>query len=156
MLAGGDTSTFQALGSDVKSELIAYPNPGKVTSMTEFFDVNGDGRADVRRTTNVSGMTVIGPADENPTLRPGQTRYADHNGDGRIDSVTETNENGEKRLLDTTGDGRFDVVIEDARRVPNFSFEGVDASQVASQILEDSNKDGFFDQISVTERRLPR
>lgn len=152
----GDTEV--KLGSDVKPEYFVFAQPGKVTELTEWFDTNNDGRADLSRTTNENGRTVVRPANLRPgeDLKPGESISADHDGDGRIDSFTEANENGERSIQDDNHDGKVDRIVEDARRIPDFSFDGVPQSEVANRIFEDTNKDGSFDSEAVTARRQPR
>jgi len=109
----------------------------------------------VRRFVDETGAEVMRRERcEHDTLKIGQVTYEDENGDGKIDAVVDANVS----MYDDNHDGKVDRVVEEAARLsPPVSLaefgEGVSIvgnGRIAERIREDKDRDGRFEQESVT------
>jgi hypothetical protein len=118
----------------------------------DTFDVDGDGRADLRRAWDTSGPNRRLVEED---LRTGDTRVylAKEGASGRVTYFVETSARG-SRTVSSGSDGRVDWVSESLQRLPGFKVEGYDpswsASRIYNRVLEDTDHDGMLDTESIT------
>jgi hypothetical protein len=142
------------LGAPANSEFFVLPQ-GKVTAISEEYDTDGDGRADLEKDMRLDGRTFVRPTAWDPAQG---VWAADHNGDGKVDSFTQRDASGEVDLVDQNYDGKVDLVREDVKRLPDYKAEGFGKSvisneKLAMRIQEDTDRDGKLDTESVTAKR---